>query len=71
MPSIRKHHEDFIREMQAPLKSFDSINKYDTSLSDRSSCDESVSDQQLIAELQQRFDELFGLDDDNDDDVDD
>ena len=64
MASLRKRHEDFIRELQTPLKSLDSLNRRDTSSSDKSSYNESASDQQLIAELQQKFDELFGPDDD-------
>ena len=63
MASLRKRHEDFIRELQTPLKSLDSLNRRDTSSSDKSSYNESASDQQLIAELQQKFDELFGPDD--------
>ena len=59
MASLRKRHEDFIRELQTPLKSLDSLNRRDTSSSDKSSYNESASDQQLIAELQQKFDELF------------
>ncbi len=63
MASFRKHHEDFIRELRAPLMSSDSLNKSAHNSSDNLSSDE--SDKQLIAELQKRFDELFGPDDDD------
>lgn len=67
MASLRKRHEDFIRELHAPLMSSDPLNKLDTISSDNSSSDESELDKQLIAELQKKFDELFGPDDDDDD----
>jgi len=65
MASLRKRHEDFIRELQAPLMYSDPINKHETNSSVSPSSDE--SDKQLIAELQKRFDELFGPEDDDDD----
>ena len=67
MASLRKRHEEFIRELQAPLMSSDRLNKSAYNSSDSPSSDESESDKQLIAELQKRFDELFVPDDDDDD----
>lgn len=67
MASLRKRHEDFIRELQAPLMSSNPLNEHDTNSSASSSSDESDSDKQLIAEMQKRFDELFEPDDDDDD----
>lgn len=66
MASLRKRHEDFIMELQAPLMSYDPLNRHDTNSSASSSSDVSESDKQLIAELQKKFDELFGPDDDDD-----
>jgi len=65
MASLRKRHEDFIRELQAPLMSSDHLNKRISNSPASPSSDE--SDKQLIAELQKRFDELFGPDDDDND----
>ena len=67
MASIRKRHDDFIRELQAPLKSYIPLNKHDNSSSVSSSSDESVSDKQLMEELQKSFEELFVPDADDDD----
>lgn len=67
MASIRKRHEDFIRELQAPLMSSDPLNKHTSISSASQSSDESELDKQLIVELQKNFDELFGPDDDDDD----
>lgn len=67
MASLRKRHEEFIRELQAPLVSSDSLNKDSSNPSVKPPSNESESDKQLIAELQKRFDELFGPDDDDDD----
>ena len=50
MASLRKRHEDFIRELQAPLMSSDPLNKHTSNSSAIPSSDE--SDKQLIAELQ-------------------
>ena len=66
MASLRKRHEDFLRELQAPLMSSDHLNKRMSNSPAIPSSDESESDKQLIAELQKRFDELFGSDDNDD-----
>ena len=51
MASLRKRHEDFIRELQAPLMSSNPLNEHDTNSSASSYSDESDSDKQLIAEV--------------------
>ncbi len=62
MTSIRKRHEDFIREIQAPLKALNSHNNHNEKTDSDISSDDSNSDK-LIEELQKKFDELFGFDD--------
>ena len=64
MPSIRKRHEDFIRELQAPLKSRKDCKENDI-LSDNDS--KTIAyDIELQKELERKFYELFGaVDDDN------
>ena len=64
MSSIRKRHEDFIRELQAPLKSRKDCKEKDI-LSDNGS-KTIASDIELQKELERKFYELFGAaDDDN------
>ena len=58
MGSIRKRHEDFIRELRAPLKP-----QEEKTRQNRPSDNErriSVSDIELQRELERKFDELFG-----------
>lgn len=61
MDSIRKKHDDFIREIRTPLKSdgetIDIPSKTD---------DTRLSDIELQKELERKFDELFGTLDDDD-----
>lgn len=66
MASIRKRHEDFIRELQAPLKSSDLVKRQDICSSVSSSSNELFPDEQLIEELQKFFDDLFGPIEDSD-----
>lgn len=58
MVSIRKNHEDFIKELRAPLKS-----QEDKERQNRPSDNGSrifASDIELQRELERKFDELFG-----------
>lgn len=66
MDSIRKRHEDFIRELQDPLMPLDSHNKQDEIPDVDAPSVDSISDKQLMEELQRKFDELFGTDDSDD-----
>ena len=64
MPFIRKFHEDFIRELKAPLKSKRNQEEQDI-LSDYR-CRISASDIYLQKQLERIFVELFGtVNDDN------
>lgn len=64
MSFIRKFHEDFIRELKAPLKSKRNQDEQDILSDDR--CRISTSDIDLQKELERKFDELFGtVNDDN------
>ena len=64
--SIRKRHEDFIRELQAPLMPLDSHDKQDERPDVDAPSDDSISDKQLTEELQRKFNKLFGVDDSDD-----
>lgn len=64
MSFIRKFHEDFIKELKAPLKSKRNQEEQDILSDDR--CRISTSDIDLQKELERKFDELFGtVNDDN------
>lgn len=56
MASIRKKHEDFIRELQAPLKTEVEGSEY----SPHPKCNVELSDFEIQKELERKFDELFG-----------
>ena len=58
MASIRKRHEDFIRELRAPLKSRQDEEKQNRPSDNRSRI--SASDNEIQKELERIFDELFG-----------
>lgn len=58
MASIRKRHEDFIRELRAPLKSQEDKERQNRPSDNGSRI--SVSDIELQRELERKFDELFG-----------
>lgn len=58
MASNRKRHEDFIRELQAPLKSEEDRERRNC-LSDNGNSI-SAYDIELQRELERKFDELFG-----------
>lgn len=58
MASIRKRHEDFIRELRSPLKSQDDKERQNRSFDNESRI--SASDIELQRELERKFDELFG-----------
>ena len=56
MASIRKRHEDFIKELQAPLKP--EKKQKEEILSDEQG--EVISDLEIQRALEKNFDELFG-----------
>lgn len=58
MASFRKHHEDFIRELRAPLKSREDKERQNRFFDNESRI--SASDIELQRELERKFDELFG-----------
>ena len=64
MASIWKRHEDFIRELQAPLKHREDSEEKNALSDDE--CRISALDIELQKELERKFDELFGdVNDDN------
>lgn len=58
MASIRKRHEDFIRELRSPLKSQEDKERQNRPYDNESRI--SASDIELQRELERKFDELFG-----------
>ena len=58
MASIRKRHEDFIRELRAPLKTQEDKERQNCPSDNGSRI--SASDIELQRELERKFDELFG-----------
>ena len=58
MASIRKRHEDFIRELRSPLKSQEDKERQNHFFDNESKI--SASDIELQRELERKFDELFG-----------
>lgn len=58
MASIRKCHEDFIRELQAPLKSEEDRERKNCPSDNRNKI--SAYDIELQRELERKFAELFG-----------
>lgn len=56
MASIRKRHEDFIRELQAPLKP-EKKEKEEIPSDEQG---EDISDLEIQRVLEKKFDELFG-----------
>lgn len=55
MASIRKKHEDFIKEIRSPLKSDSETTAIPPKMDDTR-----LSDIELQKELERKFDELFG-----------
>lgn len=66
MDSIRKLHEDFIRELRTPLKSIEDRERKNCQSDNGNKI--SAYDIELQRELERKFDELFGTDDDDNDD---
>ena len=58
MASIRKRHEDFIRELQAPLKSGEDGERKNCLSDNRDKI--SANDVELQRELERKFAEFFG-----------
>ena len=63
MASLKKRHEEFIRELQAPLKNSLLLLEHNG----RKFPDSVSLDEQLMEELQKRFDDLFESDDESED----
>lgn len=63
MASLKKRHEEFIRELQAPLKHSVLLLEHNG----RKFSDSVSLDEQLMEELQKRFDDLFESDDESED----
>jgi len=63
MASLKKRHEEFIRELQAPLKHSVLLLEHNG----RKFPDSVSLDEQLMEELQKRFDDLFESDDESED----
>lgn len=63
MASLKKRHEKFIRELQAPLKHSVLLLEHNG----RKFPDSVSLDEQLMEELQKRFDDLFESDDESED----
>lgn len=57
MNSIKKRHEDFIKELQAPLRASSNY---------RTKNEEDIENMKLMEELERKFDELFDDIDDDD-----
>ena len=76
MYSAKKRHEDFIKEIQAPLNppepeydfDDDDFELPDEILNDDNDNDNNYDDEFIKRELEKKFEELFGNIDDNDDD---
>ena len=58
MDSLRKRHEDFIRELRSPLKFQEDKERQNRSFDNESRI--SASDIELQSKLERKFDELFG-----------
>ena len=66
MGSSRKHHEEFIKELRSPLKSIVEKNN-ETSQNESTTDNGEDFDLELQRELERKFDELFGFQEDDED----